>query len=274
MSPAPALTRGKGNSGRRYVWPPGTPKPDLNVPSVTTILDQMSKKALQYWAAKEVATYAVTHIDSWEGLPEDDAIDLLKRSPYRKTKKKGDFGTAIHEIVDSWMRVRLGDEPPELDDIDHLPYVAGVVRYLNDHVHRVLRSEFTVFNETFQYAGTADALVKLKDGRIVVVDWKTSNSIWPEYALQLVAYMRGDFIGTPEGQEVTLPRIDGGHIVHLPGDSTYAAYEIENSDRIFRTFTALRTIQLWREDYEEDVLGVPLVPDQFTPEAVAASEEE
>lgn len=255
---APKLARGK--QGRRYVWPPNTDDPELVVPSVTTILNNLSKPALPNWAAKEVATFAVENIPSWENLPPDDAVDLLKRAPYRNMRKKGDIGTAVHEAVDLWMDHLLDtvdlpdltDFEVEIDDLDLLPYVAGAVQYLNQHVHRVLHSEVTVFNRQFQYAGTVDLVAKLRNGAIAAIDWKTSNRIYPEHALQLVAYANGEFIGTDDGQEVDFPPITEAHVVHLPGDATYKAHPVHLTSRAFKTFCALRSLQKWRDDHEAD----------------------
>lgn len=246
---APALARGK--TGRRYIWPPNTEQPDLVVPSVTTILGNLNKPALPNWAAKEVARFAVENIPSWENLPPDDAIDLLKRAPYRNMSKKGDIGTAVHQAVEAWI-AQPGDEPPTVDNLDLLPYISGALSYLSEHVQKILYAEATIFNRTYEYAGTTDAIVKLADGRLAVIDWKTSRGIYAETALQLVAYANGDFIGYPDGTQATLPPIDVAYAIHLPGDATYKAHEVELTDRAFRTFTALRSIQKWRDDHEAD----------------------
>jgi len=246
MSPGPALARGK--TGRRYVWPPGTDKPELVVPSVTTILGNMNKPALVNWAAKEVATYAVDNIPSWENLPPGDAVDLLKRAPYRNMTRKGDIGTAVHAAVEA--TASEGDAPTI--DPDLLPYVAGAIQFFEDMVETVLFLEVTIFNRTFEYAGTTDAILILKDGRTAMTDWKTSKNIYPEVALQLQAYAAGEFIGFPDGTTKDLPKADIGLAVHLPGDTTYTAKEVPLSDRLFRTFVALRTIQSWKDNYEAD----------------------
>ncbi len=244
---APALARGR--TGRRYVWPPNTDTHDLVVPSVTTILNNLAKPALVNWAAKEVATYAVENVLSWESLPVADAVDLLKRAPYRNMTKRGDIGTAVHAAIEA----TASEVDAPVVDPDLLPYVAGAVRFLADHIDEVVHLEATCFNTTWEYAGTTDAIVRLKDGRTAVVDWKTSKAIYPETALQLQAYAACDFLGWPDGTSEPMPKTDVGIVVHLPGDATYTAKEVEFSDRLFRTFGALRTLQAWKDSYEADV---------------------
>lgn len=254
---APALARGR--TGRRYVWPPNTDDPELVVPSVTTILNNLSKPALPNWAAREVAKYAVEHIPTWENLPPDDAVDLLKRAPYRNMKNKGNIGTAVHAAVDAWVKEGLAGDV-EVDDLDLLPYISGAVQYLNENVARIIHSEVTVFNRQYEYAGTVDGIVKLKSGAVAAVDWKTSNRVYPEHALQLVAYANADFVATDDGQEVDFPPITEAHVVHLPGDATYKAHPVQLTDRAFRTFTALRTLQKWRDDFEADAFAEAITP--------------
>jgi hypothetical protein len=245
---APALARGQ--TGRRYVWPPNTDKPELVVPSVTTILSQLSKPALTNWAAKSVAEYAVENVLHWEKLPAADAVDLLKRAPYRNMTKKGDIGTAVHTAMESWNGTEV-----VLEDLDLLPYVGAAVMFLQDEVSIVLHSEATIFNRTYAYAGTCDGIVALKDGRRAILDWKTGKAIYPEAALQLCAYANGEFIGDLSGDETTMYEIDVGIVIHLPGDGSYTAREVELTPRLWRTFQALRTLQRWRDDYEADALG-------------------
>lgn len=245
---APALARGQ--TGRRYLWPPGTDKPELTVPSVTTILANLNKPALVNWAAREVAVYAVDNVLKWQELPSSDAVDLLKRAPYRNMTKKGDIGTAVHTAMETW-----DGKEVVVEDMDLLPYVGAAVAFLEDHATQVLAAEATIFNRTFLYAGTCDAIVTLKDGRIALVDYKTGKAVYSEAALQLCAYANGEFIGEPDGLERDMWEVDVGMVVHLPGDGTYKAHEVELTPRLWRTFQALRTVQKWVDDYATDAIG-------------------
>ena len=46
----------------------------------------------------------------------------------------------------------------------------------------------TVHDDEFCVAGTLDAVAKLKDGRIVVIDFKSSKGFYDGYDLQIAAY--------------------------------------------------------------------------------------
>ena len=53
----------------------------------------------------------------------------------------------------------------------------------------VLGSEFLIWNDEHNYAGTVDLKVKI-NGEVWVIDLKSSKSVYPEYALQLSAYKK------------------------------------------------------------------------------------
>lgn len=246
---APAQAR-RRSADRIYVWPPGITPAEMVVPSVTTILQQYSKPQLMYWSAKSVAEFAVEHILAWQDLPPDAAIAVLKGSPWRESDKKMKLGSAIHAAID----MKLGQEPT-IEDIDLLPWVGGAFAFLEDLVADVIHSEVTIYNRTYQYAGTCDLICILKDGRTAIVDWKSGSGIYPEAALQLSGYANGEFIGTDDGEELGLPSLEVGIVVHLQGTGRYTAKEVELTPRLWRTFQALRTLQKWRDDYESDALG-------------------
>lgn len=257
---APALARDR--SGRRYMIPDPPPDGDpIECPSVTTILNNIAKPALVNWSALEVAKYAYAARETWHNLEEQAAIDLLKRAPYRDSRKKMDVGLAVHLAIDAHLKAgtqAATEEAPEVDDLDLLPYIAGALRFLDDHVDRVIQAEVTLVNLTYRYAGTCDAWVQLKDGRIAPVDWKTGKRLYPEHALQVCAYANAEFAVAPDGNRYNLAPAELGVVVHLDGQAGYTAQPVELDQQLFKTFVALRTLQKYRDTLEGTVLGEPL----------------
>ena len=234
------------------MWPPDSDDPKV-VPSVTTILDNVAKPGLVAAAGWEVARYAVDSILQWQDLPPDDATQLLAGRHRRAWNQKANLGTDVHDLIAAHIH---GDPPVDLDP-KTLPYLAGALAFLTDRVHRVIHTEAVVYNLTYDYAGRVDCIAKMDDGPLAVIDWK-SGKISPSMALQLAAYANARFVGNPDGTQVTLPRIDQGWVVQLPGDGTYQAYPVPVNGRAFKTFLAYRTIQKWVDDHEGDVLGEPV----------------
>jgi hypothetical protein len=50
-----------------------------------------------------------------------------------------------------------------------------------------LHTEMTVISNTFGFAGTVDCIAKIGDDTFII-DWKSSQNVWPEMELQISAY--------------------------------------------------------------------------------------
>jgi hypothetical protein len=196
-----------------FHFDPGRHKLTLDgfeIPSVTTILGRgLPKPALKFWAAKAVAEYAFDHQDAWTKLPRDGAVDLLKREPLRFTAAKANVGTAVHAAIAEY--AQEGAAPEGLNDLE-MGYYNAARSYLSEQAVEILESEATVYSRKYGYGGTFD-LLQRRDGVMEIADFKTSKAVYPDVALQLVAYSRAEFIGAAEGIEKPLPEVRHGLIV-------------------------------------------------------------
>lgn len=204
----PALAFNVRGRGRHYRHP----ETDEEVPSITNVIGILDRPALPRWAAKLVAERAWDLRDTLNDLGRDEAIDILKGSPWRKSTRAADRGTSIHDYLEA---AAWGKPRPELEG-EALRYKAAADEFLHVYKPEFHRTEFTVFGTG--YAGTADALATLA-GRLVVVDYKTSKDLYPEIALQLAAVINANAIVEADGSERPLPRdIAGGVGVLLTPD--------------------------------------------------------
>jgi hypothetical protein len=243
-----AQTRTVYKRGRHYVWPERPPH-ELEVVSVTTIIGGgIPKPALAPWNAKMVATFAVENKAKWMELDDADAIDLLKRSPFRQTRKRADEGTLVHAALEAYA---AGEEevliPPE--EIGLTGQYNGAVQFLRELNVEILHAEATVFSREHQYAGTSDIFghvtlpPPLPQGRkTAVIDYKTGKAIYPEYAVQLAAYAFGDFIGLADGTEVPVPDVDYLIVVRPKRRGGFEAAVYEADREIFEVFLAAKTV--------------------------------
>jgi hypothetical protein len=230
----------------------------FDIPSVTQILgDGLPKPALKFWAAKSVAEWAYDHRDAWKDLPRDAAVDLLKREPLRFTKKKANVGTAVHAAVNAYAE---GAEVPELNDEEYGYYNAALA-YLDEQQVEVLRSEATVYSRTHHYGGTFDLLARKKapygvdPNPATIRDFKTSKAVYPDVALQLVAYARADFIGdAATGEEIPLPPVTEGEIVRLDSSGSYEAVPVALDDAVWETFLHVFGVRNWTRELAPTVL--------------------
>ena len=217
-----------GDGPRIYAWPPRPPH-ELEVISVTSALKLgLPKPFLIGWAAKITAECAVDNLAIVQAMVEAGqkraAISYLKEARYRDMNEKADRGTIVHAAVEAYVdgkpltkaeiEARLEEKrlDPALAKATY-PMAQGALTFLQEAEPEVAWSESTVYSRTFGYAGTADLIGRMHVGasRVpVVIDFKTSKSIYDEVALQLAAYARADFVGLDDGTEV--PMFETGEI--------------------------------------------------------------
>lgn len=98
------------------------------------------------------------------------------------------------------------------------------------------RSEFQLFSDTYNYAGSADADITLGGDR-VLVDVKTSKSVYSSYALQLAAYRYAEFIGLPSGEKLPVPEFTRAAVLHVR-DGQCRLLELDAGREVFDAFLA------------------------------------
>jgi hypothetical protein len=82
------------------------------------------------------------------------------------------FGTAAHNYFeDLLVPDRVVNVSPEYETV-----VNNFKDFRHKHEFEVMENELTVYSETHEYAGAVDCIAKM-DSKIVVLDWKTSNSL-------------------------------------------------------------------------------------------------
>ena len=149
------------------------------VPGVTTILSHMDGDpgGLMHWA--------------WNlGMEGKD---------YRLERDKAaGIGTIAHELIDANM---LGKPEPELTaehfgvDEENWPAMMSKARkafgayreWRSSIALEVVATELPLVSEWWQFGGTFDMLARL-NGKLVIVDWKSSKSLYPKAIAQCAAY--------------------------------------------------------------------------------------
>ena len=199
--------------GRVYRFPDDP----QDYPSITTLINMLSKDALKYWAARVVAENAVQKQQVWGDMPPDDAINYLKGTPFTYTKEKADYGSMIHDLLET-------GTPSEL------PRIGVAAAAIGDLFGEHYGSELTVINRELNYAGTADVYTYLPDGRFCVADWKTGNVGYDSHAFQLAMLAMCTHVVTEDSEQIALPEPpDVGLAIGLK-DNGYKALELDLSD--------------------------------------------
>lgn len=228
---APAQTPGitkRLNSGRGHSYKLDGAKVD----GVTTIIgDGVPKPALPKWAAGQVATFAVDHLDMIGQLQRDEAIDLLKGSPYRDRDRAAKRGTEVHNLAEKLIRGETVDVPEELTG-----HVDSYLKFLEEWEVEPVVVEGVIFNRKHRYMGTLDLIGRLR-GRLVLADIKTTRSgIFGEVALQLAAYRYAEgIVGDRKGEELPMPEVESCCAIWVRADG-YDVVPVTAGPAQFRAF--------------------------------------
>jgi hypothetical protein len=235
MLPSVAITRVSRPNGRFY----RVEGFDELFPSVTTVLRVIAKPALIPWA-RNVALEAVRGaLLDRAGRTEwvtsewvDQVITEARSRPDQARTEAADFGTQAHILID---QVLQGLEPevplefvPVLDNFKVWRQSAGLDMCL---------AETMVYSARYHYAGAMDALA-YRGQYLVALDWKTSNGLYPEYALQVAAYAKAL-------EEMTGHQVKEAWAVRL-GKTTpeFEARRVVDLEAAFNAFRA--ALFLWR----------------------------
>jgi hypothetical protein len=126
-------------------------------------------------------------------------------------------------------------------------------KFLNYYKPEFTGTEFTVWSDTFGYAGTADISMKI-NGAHVLVDTKTGKGCYPETGMQLAALAKADVILHPDGREEPVPHYDAYAILHLRPRS-YTLVPVHKIGEAFETFLALKRVFDWNITDAQETLG-------------------
>lgn len=169
------------------------------VPSVTTVLGRFKEAGgLIHWSwnlAYEPLMRAralLEQVHTGDARPEDVSAFLslpAERFDYRAVRDKAaDAGTVAHEMVDCMVHGRTFDPSPYTPELVTMarPAFEAFDEWAAQSRFAVVDSEKPLVSERYRFGGTRDAI--LVNGKRALGDWKTSNSIYPEYLCQLAAY--------------------------------------------------------------------------------------
>jgi hypothetical protein len=250
------------DNGRFYRRPGGINR----VPSITNI-KKVKHVPLGGWAAREAATYASKNREMLAGLPEQECFQLVKGSPWQPGAQK-DTASWIGDIVHGWLDLVIKGE-----EVDPMVYtdkngethesptsarsmwrqIVGPGGFIERYKPKWFMSEFTVWSDTYGYAGTADWGGWIGNS-LVLVDNKTGAQAWPDTAIQLAALAKADFILDENGDQIDMPKWDKYAVLHIRPRS-YTFHPMIHIDEAFQAFLGLKAVFDWQLQFEDESLG-------------------
>lgn len=191
---------------------------DRPLPSATSVLKVLAKPGLENWFKSQAAGLAFAN-PSWSVR---DVIAQMGKNLGAAARR----GERAHEIISQ-------GAPDEKYEPEIMPYITAYRKFCVAFPHTVEYREKIVYSDT--YAGRTDALLRMKNNDLVLVDWKTNNSgLFKETGIQLSLYKHAKFL-EPEAGQPGIP-IDWSGVrlmgVHVGPDGNFATQEYEDSYEI------------------------------------------
>jgi hypothetical protein len=143
--------------------------------------------------------YAETYLEAvWAAAKR--ASQAIKTEAARK-------GTELHRAIEQQLA-----SPDELQSGGTTLY--PLRGWLEGQSIRLVRMEQRIYSRRHRYSGTFDALGETESGSRVLLDWKTSKSIYPEFRLQTAAYVHA------YEEEFPDKKIEGRYLVRIAEDGS------------------------------------------------------
>ena len=256
-------TRRDGKAGRFYSVD-GAVSPltgTSEFPSVTSILQVLSRPALVAWSANtereacvEAAADLYADLAKTPPLPRAAFVLTFQNrlstvKAYRREMENAlDIGSQAHKLVEHGIRKALGQvvgPEPKVRDEALLAYMA-FQDWCQEHSVQALRIEQQVYHPRLGYAGTLDLVARI-NGELAIVDVKTAKAIYWEYELQVAAYAAA--LAAMGHETVTK-----GYILRLPknieSDCRFEVVSVRPFDELMPVFESLTHVWLawWKEE--------------------------
>jgi len=148
-------------------------KDGIKVPGTTSIIGRFKESgALLRWAYKR----------------GKDGLEL-----YESRDKAAELGTIVHEMVEEYIR---GGNPYNVvptaitleDQAQIVSAFEAFEEWFESNKFQIVEQEVQLVSEIHKYGGTPDAIAIDAKGRLVLLDWKTSDGVYSDHLVQLGAY--------------------------------------------------------------------------------------
>jgi hypothetical protein len=160
---------------------------------VTTACGMLDKSApLLIWAERLTRDFLFDKLSKGESITEQLINEAIEQ---RKVKidKASDIGTQIH----NWIEEYITNQNPtsKLNTLlipEDQNVAQGVIAFLDwvtTNKIEFIATEEIVYSRIHNYVGRFDAIIKL-DGKLYLIDFKSSNGVYPEYRYQTSGYVK------------------------------------------------------------------------------------
>lgn len=203
---------------------------------VTTALKGIPKDALTGWAARMVANHVAENIHDVKRMLDSGGpgptVNFLKELPFQKRNDAAVRGTEVHALAERYIK---GEEIEVAENVE--PYVQGYADFIRDWNPTTVHEELVVASRQYGYAGTLDSIQDIPGIGRCLVDYKTSNYVVGEHALQVAAYRHAEVYLDSEGGEYPMLPVDRTFILHIKPNE-YALVPVQSDEAALDKYLA------------------------------------
>jgi len=221
---------------------------------VTSIKDVINKPALISWAANKAAESFRNDVKpgaSYDEIQLDGFLAKAKSAHRQFTKDAASIGQLVHDWISKYIYALSDSKPLPLEPVNEKAKqsIKAFIDFTQKHNVEVTSSERKIYSMTEDYAGTLDGEGYI-DGKKCILDFKTSSGIYPEFFIQVAAYLYAR-------EEETGSKYEGAVIIRIDketGEFEAKAIKREDLDEYYQAFLACLTLYRWqmrRKDEEK-----------------------
>jgi hypothetical protein len=229
-------------------------------PSVCQILQVVAKPNLERHLREQMYARLLIELEKADEkkVKKKELVNQVEKGMKRENKVAIAFGNQSHAIIDDALKTaqRAKEKPPkpeappppkavlpegeQVDPRERL--VSSLVSWLTGFGFTSAGSELPIWSDVHEFRGKLDVWGhhSRPDGssRVVVVDWKTTNYVHPECALQVSAYAKAL-------EETINTKVDEAWVVQIGKDfSVQRLFTVKDLDQSFEAF--LHALGMWR----------------------------
>lgn len=171
--------------------------------SVTNYTGVIDKPGLKYWAVGLCEDELCKKLGTGKII---DELDIYQAGQQHELflKQAGDVGTQIHDWINEWLN---GKDPIIPENPAVQSGINSFLTYQNEQKIKWLEGEKITCSDEYWFAGRFDRIA-LIDGKRYMVDFKSSNQLSEDYALQTALYQIAE-------EEITGEKFDGRLVIRF-----------------------------------------------------------
>lgn len=217
----------------------------VSVTSAVGIVDK--SQALIYWAIGLTKQYLHNLLDELisckDGAKIAAWIEEAGKQHTIAKEEAADLGTQVHDWVDRYTSAKPKEradmvKSENLKKLDErvVNGIMAFLRWIKTYKVEFLENEKLVYSLKHDYVGLLDAKAKI-NGKLALVDYKTSKGVYTTYRYQTAAYLKAD-------EEESGVKYQERWILKFgKEDGEFEAYKVNDIEEDFKAFLACLAVK-------------------------------